>query len=56
MQKRNRDLKRREGEKLPPERLRSILSRIYPEETVNELMDRFVENKPKDERSNNNAE
>ena len=43
--KRNFDLKRRETEKLPVERLRDILSRIYPENTVNELMDKFTKNK-----------
>lgn len=43
--KRNFDLKRRESRDLPPEKLKEILSRIYPEETVNELMDKFVENK-----------
>ena len=48
--KRNFDLKRRETEKLPAERLKDILSRIYPEETVNELMDKLIE-----KRSDNNA-
>lgn len=41
--KRNYDLKRRDTEKLPAERLKDILSRIYPEETVNELMDKLIE-------------
>ena len=41
--KRNFDLKRRYTEKLPAERLKDILSRIYPEETVNELMDKLIE-------------
>ena len=40
---RNIELKPRENGNLPPEKLRDILSRIYPEETVEELMDRFVE-------------
>jgi hypothetical protein len=48
--RRNFDLKRREARGLPPEKLREILARIYPEETTDELMDRFFE------RSNNNAE
>lgn len=39
--KRNFDLKRRESKNLPPERLQEILSRIYPEGTVNELMNKF---------------
>lgn len=38
---RNFDLKRRESRDLPPEKLREILSKIYPEITVNELMDKF---------------
>ncbi len=41
--KRNFDLKRRESKNLPPEKLQEILSRIYPEGTVNELMDKFFE-------------
>lgn len=41
--KREIGLKPRETANLPPEKLRDILSRIYPEETVEELMDRFVE-------------
>lgn len=41
--KRDIGLKPREEGNLPPEKLRDILSRIYPEETVEELMDRFVE-------------
>ena len=40
---RNIELKQREKGNLPPEKLRDILSRIYPEETVEELMDRFFE-------------
>lgn len=36
-------LKPRERGTLSPEKLRDILSRIYPEETVKKLMDRFVE-------------
>ena len=44
--KRNIELKPREDGNRQPEKLRDILSRIYPEETVEELMDRFVE-KPK---------
>ena len=43
MQKRNYDLKRRESRDLPPEKLREILSRIYPEETVNKLMEKWTE-------------
>ena len=39
-------LKPRTTGDLPPEKLEEILSRIYPEETVAELMDRFVEPKP----------
>ena len=48
---RNIELKPRENGNLPPEKLRDILSRIYPEETVEELMDRFVEKQkpPKEE-------
>lgn len=41
--KRNFDLKRRESRNLPPEKLQEILSRIYPEGTVNELMKKFCE-------------
>lgn len=41
--KRNFDLKRRESRNLPPEKLREILSRIYPEGKVNELMNKFCE-------------
>lgn len=41
--KRNFDLKRRESRNLPPEKLQEILSRIYPEGTVNELMNKFCE-------------
>lgn len=41
--RRNFDLKRRESKNLPPERLRSILSRIYPEHTVNELMNKLID-------------
>ena len=40
--KRDIGLKPRETGDLPPEKLRDILSRIYPEETVEELMDRLV--------------
>lgn len=40
--KRNIELKPREGRNLPLEKLRNILSQIYPEETVKELMDRFA--------------
>ena len=40
---RNIELKPRENGNIPPEKLRDILSRIYPEETVEELMDMFVE-------------
>ena len=39
--KRNRDLKRRESGTLPPDKLQEILSRIYTEETVNELMSKL---------------
>ena len=39
--KRNFELKRRESKNLPPQRLQQILSKIYPEETVNELMEKF---------------
>ena len=39
--KRNFDLKRRESKNLPPEKLQEILSRIYHEGTVNELMNKF---------------
>ena len=39
--KRNFELKRRESKNLPPQRLQQILSKIYPEGTVNELMDKF---------------
>ena len=41
--KRNFDLKRRESRDLPPEKLQEILSKIYPEGTVNELMDKLFE-------------
>ena len=40
--RRNFDLKRRDSKNLPPEKLQEILSKIYPEKTVNELMDKFV--------------
>ena len=46
--KRNFDLKRRESKNLPPEKLQEILSRIYPEGTVNELMDKFFETDKQD--------
>lgn len=39
--KRNFELKRRESKNLSPQKLQQILSRIYPEETVNELMEKF---------------
>ena len=39
--KRNFELKRRESKNLPPQKLQQILSKIYPEETVNELMEKF---------------
>lgn len=42
--KRNLSLKPREIGNLPPEKLHSILSRIYPEETVDELMDHLIKN------------
>ncbi len=41
--KRDVGLKPREAANLPPEKLRDILSRIYPEEVVEDLMGRFVE-------------
>ncbi len=47
------DLKRRESKNLPPERLREILSRIYPEHTVDELMKKLVNEKK--ERNNENS-
>ena len=46
--KRNFDLKRRESKNLPLEKLQEILSRIYPRETVNELMDKFFETDKQD--------
>ena len=46
--KRNFDLKRRESRNLPPEKLQEILSRIYPKETVNELMDKLLETDKQD--------
>lgn len=46
--KRNFDLKRRESKNLPPEKLQEILSRIYPEGTLNELMDKFFETDKQD--------
>ena len=46
--KRNFDLKRRESKNLPPKKLQEILSRIYPEGTVNELMDKFFETDKQD--------
>lgn len=42
--KRNFDLKRRESKNLPPEKLRDTLSRIYPKETVDDLMKKFFGN------------
>ena len=44
--KRDIGLKQRETGSLRPEKLRDILSQIYPEETVEELMNKLVE-KPK---------
>ena len=35
-------LKRREGKELPPEKLYENFSKIYPEETTTELMDKLV--------------
>lgn len=49
--KRNFDLKRRESKNLPPEKLQEILSRIYPKETVNELMDKFFETDKQDQQT-----
>ena len=46
--KRNYDLKRRESKKLPSEKLQEILSGIYIEETVNELMDTFFKTDKQD--------
>ena len=46
--KRNFDLKRRESRNLPPEKLQEILSKIYPKETVNELMDKLLETDKQD--------
>ena len=43
--KRNFDLKRRESKNLPPEKLKEILLKIYPEHTVDGLMDRLVNDK-----------
>lgn len=40
-------LKEREERSLPPERLRSILSRIYPEKIVDELMVEWLGEKEK---------
>lgn len=51
MIKRNFDLKRRESKNLPPEKLQEILSRIYPEGTVNELMDKFFETDKQDQQT-----
>lgn len=42
MNERKFDLKPRESKNLPPEKLQEILSKIYPEETVAELMDKFL--------------
>lgn len=46
--KRNFDLKRRKSGDLPPEKLQEILSKIYLESTVNELMDRLFEKDKQD--------
>lgn len=43
--KRTYDLKRKETKTLPPEKLQEILSRIYPEGIVDELMEKLVESK-----------
>lgn len=40
--KRNFEYKRRGSEKYPPEKLRQILSKIYTEKTVNELMPKLI--------------
>ena len=48
MRERNFDLKRRECKNLPPEKLQEILSRIYPEGTVNELMDKLLKTDKQD--------
>ena len=45
---RNFDLKKRESKNLPLEKLREILSGIYHEDTVNELMDKFFETDKQD--------
>ena len=42
---RNCGLKPRETKELPPEKLQEILSRIYPKEIVDDLMNKFVENR-----------
>lgn len=47
--KRNFELKRRDSKNLPPEKLQEILSKIYPEGTVNELMDRLFETDKQDQ-------
>lgn len=41
--KRDVGLKPRETGNLPPEKLREILGRIYPEEVADELMERFAD-------------
>lgn len=41
--KRRTDYRKRKSRNLPPEKLQEILSKIYPEYTVKELMDRFAE-------------
>ena len=45
--KRNFDLKRRESKNLPLEKLQEVLSEIYPEETVKDLMRNFAKSKKK---------
>jgi hypothetical protein len=40
---RNCGLKKRESRELPPEKLKEILSRIYTEEVVDELIGKLVE-------------
>ena len=51
--RRHFDLKYRESGNLPPERLQEILSKIYPEGTVNELMDKFFETEKQDHPTEN---
>ena len=46
--KRNFNLKRREDKRLPPEKLHSILSQIYPTKVVDEIYPKLIKSDGKE--------